>query len=71
MDMLIWVGTAVSGLGLLGILISVVAVLRLRRKALPDAEMRAAMRRLVALNIGAMFVSVLGLMGVVVGILLG
>ena len=70
MEILIWIGAAVSVLGLLGIVYCIVTVANARRAGLEDAELRARLQRVVAWNLGALFVSVLGLMVVVVGILL-
>ena len=71
MDILIWVGAAVSVLGLFGLVLSILRVNRARRANLPDAELRAAIQAVMPLNLGALFLSVIGLMMVVVGILLG
>ncbi|MBK5946690.1 hypothetical protein CCR83_09645 [Rhodobacter veldkampii DSM 11550] len=71
MEMLIWAGAAVSAAGVLAIGWCILAVLRLRRANLPDAEARARLARVVAMNLAALFVSVIGLMMVVVGIILG
>ncbi len=71
MEWLVLVGTAVSLLGLVGIIGCVIAVLRARRAGLSDADLRARLAPIVAMNIGALFVSVLGLMLVVVGLFLG
>lgn len=68
---LIWAGAAISAAGLGGILWSIMMVTRARRAGLPDEALRAQLRRGVAVNMGALFVSVIGLMMVVVGILLG
>lgn len=67
---LIWGGTALTLLGL-GLLIwCILRAMRLRRAGLPDAEMRAAMQRIVTLNLGALAASTLGLMAVVMGVFL-
>ncbi|PKP70814.1 MAG: hypothetical protein CVT82_04890 [Alphaproteobacteria bacterium HGW-Alphaproteobacteria-4] len=71
MEWLIWIGAAISLVGLAGIIGCIVAVARARRAGLDDANLRARMAPIVALNLGALFVSVLGLMLIVVGILLG
>lgn len=70
MDTLIWIGAGLSLLGLFGILWSIVAVARARRAGLDDATLRARLSRILPLNLGALLVSVIGLMTVVVGILL-
>lgn len=71
MDWLIWTGAAVSVAGLLGLVYCIVRVWRARRAGLPDAELREAVRRVVPLNMGALFLSVIGLMMVILGIFLG
>ncbi len=69
--MLIWAGAAVSLMGLAGIVWSIVAVARARRAGLDDAALRARLQRMVGVNMGALFVSVIGLMMVVLGVWLG
>jgi len=71
MAWLIWTGAAVSGLGLCGLLWTIVVVARARRKGLDDAAMRAVVQRMIPLNMGALMLSVAGLMAVIVGISLG
>ncbi len=71
MDWLIWTGAAVSLLGVAGLLWCVRLMVAAKRAGLPDAELRVRLQRTVALNLGALFLSALGLMMVVVGILLG
>lgn len=71
MDYLIWAGAAVSVAGIAGILASVLTIARARRAGLSDEALRAKLRGAVALNMGALFVSVIGLMMVVLGVTLG
>ena len=71
METLVWIGAALSVAGLVGILGCILAVLRARRAGLPDAELRAHLRRVVAWNMGALMTSALGLGMVAVGIILG
>ncbi|MEM9524370.1 MAG: hypothetical protein AAF982_10345 [Pseudomonadota bacterium] len=68
MYILIWIGTTVSMLGLAGLATCIVIVARAKRAGLDDARMRARLQKVVALNLGALMVSALGLMLVVVGI---
>lgn len=70
MEILIWIGALVSLVGVAGLGWCVVMALRARKSGLPDAEMRAALQKVVAFNMGALGVSALGLMMVVVGIVL-
>ena len=69
-DILIWGGAALTALGLAGIVWCIVAVARAKRSAQDDAAMRATMQRVVAVNMGALAASMLGLMAVVLGIML-
>jgi|TARA_Y100000815_G_scaffold34629_1_gene28780 hypothetical protein len=71
MDWLIWLGAAVSLLGLAGLVRCIVLALRARRAGLPEEELRARLQKVVALNMGALLVSALGLMMVILGITLG
>lgn len=68
---LIWTGTAVTLLGLVGLIGCILMVARARKAGLDDAALKARLQRVVAWNMGALFVSVIGLMMVVVGIFLG
>jgi nitric oxide reductase large subunit len=70
MDMLIWIGAAISLAGVVGLAWCILYVLKLRRQNLDDTQMRAQMQRAVIINFGALAVSTLGLMIVVVGIFL-
>lgn len=69
-DILIWGGAALTALGLAGIVWCIVAVARAKRAGQQDAAMRATMQRVVAVNMGALAASMLGLMAVVLGIML-
>lgn len=67
-DIIIWAGAAVTLAGVAGLMACVVYVLRQRRAGLDEAELRERLKRGVAWNMAALFVSVIGLMMVVVGI---
>ena len=69
-DILIWGGAGLTALGLAGIIWCIVAVARAKRARKDDAAMRATMHRVVAVNMGALAASMLGLMAVVLGIML-
>ncbi|NHB77197.1 hypothetical protein [Rhodobacter calidifons] len=71
MQVLIWAGTALTFLGVAGLGYCILAASRARRAGLDDAAMRAALQRVVTLNLAAVGVSALGLAAVVAGILLG
>jgi hypothetical protein len=71
MEIVVWIGAAMSVIGLIGIGYSVVMVTRAKRANLSDSDMRARLAKVLPVNLGALFVSVLGLMTVAVGIMLG
>ncbi len=71
MDILIAAGAVVTLLGLAGLVWCIARVALARRAGLDDAGLRAVMQKIVALNMAALFVSVIGLMMVVIGVLLG
>ena len=70
MDSLIWIGAAISMAGVAGLGWCILHVLKLRRLALEDSEMRKRMQKAVVINFAALAVSTLGLMLVVLGIFL-
>ena len=71
MEMLIWAGTGLSLLGLLGLMWSIVRVISARKRLKDDDDaLRDAVRGVLPYNLGALFVSVIGLMLVIVGIFL-
>ncbi|MCO4847979.1 MAG: hypothetical protein KC448_08415 [Yoonia sp.] len=70
MAMLIWIGAALSVLGMIGIVASIIMVARAKKAKLEDEEMRARISKILPINMGALFVSMIGLMMVIVGIVL-
>lgn len=70
MDFVIWGGAAVTLVGMAGLIMSALMVMRARKAGLGDAELRAAMQRALVWNVGALALSGLGLMLVVVGVIL-
>ena len=71
MQVLIWAGAALTVLGLLGLVYCILRAARAKRAGLDDAAMRAELQKVVAINLGAVGLSALGLAAVVSGILLG
>ena len=69
-ELIIWTGASVTLLGVLGLVACVVYVVRMRRSGLDDAALRKGLQRGVIWNMAALFVSVLGLMTVIIGITL-
>lgn len=70
-DIVIWSGAALSLLGLVGLVWCIVRVSRAKRANLSDEAMRDVLKSALPLNLGALFLSVIGLMMVIVGIFLG
>ena len=71
MALLIWSGSFISLIGLAGLITCIIKVFNAKKSALNEHEIRAVIKNTLPINLGSMFLSVLGLMGVVVGILLG
>jgi hypothetical protein len=71
MEWLIWIGAAITLAGLGGIIWSVILIQRARRAGLDDAGLRARLQSVVPVNVGSFLLSMLGLMCVVVGVILG
>lgn len=71
LEWLIWLGTAISVAGLAGLIFCILRVNSARRQKLDDEAMRAVVQKMLPVNLGALFLSVIGLMLVIVGISLG
>lgn len=70
METLIWIGALVTLLGLAGLLWCILLVRKARAQNLDDAAMKQRLQKVVAINLAALFVSAIGLMMVVMGIIL-
>ncbi|PLL13378.1 hypothetical protein C0V75_08330 [Tabrizicola sp. TH137] len=70
MDYVIWGGAALTMLGVAGLMWCVVLGVRAKRSGLPDAEVKAQLARVVAINLAALAISALGLMAVIFGVIL-
>lgn len=71
MQALIWLGAGLTLVGVAGLVWCILIALRARNAGLDDADLKARLQRVVAMNMGALALSALGLMCVVIGILLG
>ena len=71
MDKVIWVGAALTMIGVLALVWCIVLAMRARKSGLPEDQIKAQLQRVVALNLGALAVSAIGLMAVIVGVILG
>lgn len=70
MQMLVWIGAILTLLGVVGLIWCVLIAVRAKREDLSDAEMKARLQKVVALNMGALALSAIGLMCVVLGLFL-
>jgi hypothetical protein len=70
MAALVYVGTALAVAGLVMLGYCIWAAVSAKRAGLPDAELRARLQRIVTINMGALLLSVLGLMSVVLGVVM-
>lgn len=70
MDWLIIPGAIVSAIGLIGLVASAVKVVQAKKQGLGEDALRAQLQKVMVLNMGALFLSVIGLMMVVVGVLM-
>ena len=68
MQYLIWIGTVISVVGLAGIIMSIVRVSKAKKANLSDEDMRERISKILPLNLGSLFLSVIGLMMVILGI---
>ncbi|MDF1803162.1 hypothetical protein [Thalassovita sp.] len=71
MDILIWSGATISVVGLLGLVYCIFRVAKAKRAGLSDEALRDAVKKVVPINLGALFLSVIGLMMVILGVFLG
>ncbi|TDT77341.1 hypothetical protein BDE40_0624 [Litoreibacter halocynthiae] len=70
MSNLIPLGAVITLMGLLGLIWCIYKVARARKQGLSDEDLRAVMQTTVGLNLGALLLSAVGLMMVVLGIIL-
>ncbi len=71
MEILIWIGAGISIAGLLGLFYCIARITKAKRAGLGDDALRAEVAKVVPLNLAALFLSVIGLMVVVLGIFFG
>jgi hypothetical protein len=70
MEMIVWIGAALTLVGLGMLVWCIVSVAKARRAGLPDEVLKARLQKVVALNLAALALSGLGLATVIVGIVL-
>ena len=70
MEILIWIGSILSILGLVGLFWCIKTVLKAKKLANSDEQLSDSLRKIVPLNMAALFLSAIGLMLVILGIIL-
>jgi hypothetical protein len=70
MEWLVWIGTGLTLIGLSLLAYCIFAAIAAKRAGRPEAELRVKLQRIVVINMGALLLSALGLMSVVIGIFL-
>ena len=70
-EILVWIGAVLSIAGLCGLVWCIVRVLRARKQKLDDEALRAVVQSVLPYNLGALLLSMLGLMLVIFGVILG
>lgn len=71
MEIVVWIGAVLSVIGLAGIIYSIITIVKAKRANLSDEEIRARVSKVLPINLGALLISMIGLMAVVVGVMLG
>jgi len=69
-DLMIWTGAVLTLFGLGLLVFCIVRVSRARRTSTDEEALRGALQSIVPLNLSALFLSAIGLMLVVLGIIL-
>ena len=70
MTLLIMIGAGLSLVGVGGLILCILLALKARKMGLSEADMRQKLQKIVALNLGALAISAVGLMMVVFSIFL-
>jgi hypothetical protein len=70
MEVIVWIGAALTLAGVGMLLWCIVSVAKARRAGLAEDALKARLQRIVALNLAALGVSGLGLATVILGIVL-
>jgi len=70
MEWMVWIGAGMTFAGIALLVWCVAIAVKAKRAGLEGADMELRLRGLVALNLGAVAISALGLMLVVIGIFL-
>ncbi len=71
MQILIWSGAAITLLGIAGLLFVGLKLGALKRQGLEDTALKARVQGLLPVNLASLFISAIGLIMVITGIILG
>lgn len=69
MEIMVWIGTGLTLIGVAGLSWCILLALKAKRSGLPDDQIKAQLQRVVTLNLGALAISGIGLMFVVFGVI--
>ena len=70
MIILIWGGTVVSIVGLIGLFLSMYKVASAKKNITSDEDLRVSIQAAMPLNLASLFLSVIGLIAVTIGVLI-
>ena len=70
MEYLVWIGAALTLGGVAMLVVCIVMAVRARNSGLDDDALKERLQKVVVLNLGALAVSGLGLMVVIIGLFL-
>lgn len=70
MEILVWIGAAFTLIGMAGVVYSMVMVALAKRQGLSEDALRDRIRKMIPVNLGTLFIAMIGLMMVVVGVML-
>jgi hypothetical protein len=70
MEMIVWIGAALTLVGLGMLVWCIISVAKAKRAGLPEDALKIRLQKIVALNLAALGVSGLGLATVILGIAL-
>lgn len=70
MEVLVWIGTALTLVGLVLLVWCVREALRAKRSGADEEAMRVRLQKIVPVNLGALALSAIGLMMVILGVFL-
>lgn len=69
MEILVIIGAVISIVGLIGLLICILKAAKAKREGGSVEEMNAKLEPLIPLNLGSLFLSIVGLFCVVIGVM--